>query len=102
VARIICVQCEPADTNLADMLTKIQLGSKRLELAHVFVCVCFNFDFIFHMCPGPSDGCEKFPAASSVPSWVHHRTNLRLSIPVKDVINFRGQLRWIRASPKLE
>jgi len=31
-AQIISVQCEPTDTNLADMLTKVQLGSKRLEL----------------------------------------------------------------------
>ena len=33
-ARVISVQYEPSETNLADMLTKIQLGSKRLELAH--------------------------------------------------------------------
>jgi len=32
-ARIIGVQCEPTDTNLADMLTKIQPGHKRLEMA---------------------------------------------------------------------
>ena len=33
-SRVISVQYEPTDTNLADMLTKIQPGSKRLELAH--------------------------------------------------------------------
>ena len=32
-ARVISVQCKPTDTNLANMLTKIQLGSKRMELA---------------------------------------------------------------------
>jgi len=32
-ARIISVQYEPTDTNLTDMLTKIQSGSKRLQLA---------------------------------------------------------------------
>jgi len=32
-AWIISVQCEPTDTNLADMLTNIQLGCKRLQLA---------------------------------------------------------------------
>ena len=32
-ARVISVQYEPTDTNLADMLTKIQSGSKRLQLA---------------------------------------------------------------------
>ena len=31
--RIISVQYEPTDTNLADMLSKIQSGSKRLQLA---------------------------------------------------------------------
>jgi len=32
-ARVISVQYEPRDTNLADMLTKIQPGHKRLEMA---------------------------------------------------------------------
>jgi len=32
-AQIISVQYEPTDTNLADMLTKIQSGSKMLQLA---------------------------------------------------------------------
>ena len=32
-ARVISVQYEPTDTNLADMLTKIQSGAKRLSLA---------------------------------------------------------------------
>ena len=32
-ARVISVQYEPTDTNLADMLTKIQAGHKRLEMA---------------------------------------------------------------------
>jgi len=40
-AQIISVQCEPTDTNLADILTKIQSGSKWLQLAG---CICFNFD----------------------------------------------------------
>ena len=32
-ARVISVQYEPMDTNLADMLTKIQSGPKRMGLA---------------------------------------------------------------------
>ena len=32
-SRVISVQYESTDTNLADMLTKIQSGSKRLQLA---------------------------------------------------------------------
>jgi len=32
-ARIVSVQCKPTDTNQADMLTKIQPGHKRLEMA---------------------------------------------------------------------
>jgi len=38
-AQIMSVKHEPTDTNLADMLTKIQVGSKRLELAG---CVFFE------------------------------------------------------------
>ena len=33
VARVISVQYEPTDTNVADMLTKIQSGPKRMGLA---------------------------------------------------------------------
>jgi len=40
------------------------------------------------------------PVASQV--WVHDWSDLRLSIPVTHVMSFRGQLRWIRASPKSE
>jgi len=42
-ARAISVPCKPTDTNLVDMLIKIQLGYKRLEFAGR---VLFNFDHL--------------------------------------------------------
>ena len=43
-AHVVSVQCEPMDTNLADVLTKFQSGSKRLELAGL---ILFSFDSLF-------------------------------------------------------
>jgi len=91
-----------------EILRTCQLKFSRVQRScNSLDAFCFNFDslsfcvsFFIGKRPGPSDGWEKFPMASSAPSWVHHRTEMRLSIAVMNIISCRGQLRWIRASPK--
>ena len=105
-AQIMSVKHEPTDTNLADMLTKIQVGSKRLELAGcvffelwLFVILCFT---LIGLMPWTKWWSGKIPSGQQHPKLGTSQELLRLPIPATHAISFRGQLRWIRASPKSE
>jgi len=74
------------------------------EVGTCWTCLVLTLLFVFFYRHNALDMMvgrnSQRPAASQV--WVHHRSDLRMSIPVTQVISFRGQLRWIRASPKSE
>ena len=55
-----------------------------------FVCFVVCLCFVWDQRPGPSDGWEKFPAASSVPSLGTSQKRSEVENPSDALVHFQG------------